>query len=218
MSGPNRLWSGEWMAESAAARARMAERRGLGAPLDDEPPAEPLAAAPAAPPAPGALERARRRLLAAAAAIAGWWRGRRAGAHVRLVPRGRRARLIAIALVAGLAGAGVMIAVEAATGAGEAPAAAAASRAYLGVAATTSLFEPGAQVVAVVPGSPAAAAGITPGDVITSVDGRSVSSPAALQAAIAAERPGAAAQIGLDRVGQPLTVTVTLGREATGAP
>src|SRR5579859_7585705 len=100
MTGPKRLWSGDWMAESAAARARMADRRAAG-----ETPDEDLAAAPAPDPArPGARER----IAAAWASVA---------ARLRALPRpaasGLRTRLILIAVLAGSVGAGAMVGVEA---------------------------------------------------------------------------------------------------------
>src|SRR5579862_4422946 len=112
MTGPRRLWSGDWMAESAAARERMAAQRGLATPLADVPA---LSERP--------VQRPRRRGLREIA-LAAWPRLRRGR------PRyGLRTRLVLIAVLAGAVGAGAMIGVEAATGAGSA-----ATRPYLGVA------------------------------------------------------------------------------------
>jgi membrane-associated protease RseP (regulator of RpoE activity) len=207
------------MAESEAARARMAARRGGPAQLDDDPTAEyPTVRVPA--------RRSLRAVLAGAfaamvAAIAAAWhriaRGERqqAGAPDRL-----RTRLILIALASALIGAGAMIGIEAGTGGGGTAAAQTTSRPYLGVEVGPSLFgQPGALVEFVEPGSPAAAAGVMPGDVITSVGGQAVASPQAAVNAIAAQRPGATVVLGLDRFGQTITVTVKLGsRTGTGVP
>ena len=85
--------------------------------------------------------------------------------------------------------------------------------AFLGVSVQSPFFGySGAQIAEVVPGSAAAQAGLTPGDVITSVNGQAVSSPESLTDLLLAEAPGASVQIGyLDTSGQQLSVTVTLG-------
>jgi S1-C subfamily serine protease len=60
-------------------------------------------------------------------------------------------------------------------------------------------------------GSPAAQAGLSAGDVITSIDGQSVSSQSDLQAAIGQHHPGDQVTIGwTDQSGQTHTATVTL--------
>jgi len=209
------------MAESAAVRARMAERRGISAGHDDDdaPTDEhELVRAPA-------RRSLRTVLLAALAVFAAGWRSlwasaRRPAAAGRLAPRGLRARLIVIAVLAAAVGAGAMVGVEEATaGGGGAGATAASSRAYLGVELGPSLLgEPGALVEFVAPGSPADDAGVVLGDVITSVGGRTVTSPASAAAAIDAQRPGATVALGLDRLGAQMTLSVTLGSRAAGSP
>lgn len=65
--------------------------------------------------------------------------------------------------------------------------------AFLGVSAASpddAHAQAGAVVAEVVPGSAAAAAGLSPGDLITAVDGRGVPSPAALGSLILAHAPG----------------------------
>jgi putative serine protease PepD len=74
------------------------------------------------------------------------------------------------------------------------------ARAYLGVSTAAVDGTPGATVTEVGPATPAAAAGIQAGDVITSIDGTSVTGPGSLGSAIAAHKPN-------DRV----TVTVLSG-------
>jgi S1-C subfamily serine protease len=69
----------------------------------------------------------------------------------------------------------------------------------------------GAAVQQVLQGTPAAGAGISGGDVITSVDGHSVSSPSALQAALEKHHPGDKVTIGwTDQTGQAQSASVTL--------
>jgi hypothetical protein len=219
MTGPKRLWSGDWMAESAAARARMADRRGIVTGPEDEPTDEhEVVRAPS-------RRTARETLLAALAAIRAAWRRRGRsprGPRVRGRPRRLQARLIVIAVLAAVTGAAAMVSVEAATGAGGSgspPQLGGGSRAYLGVDIGTPLLgQPGALVEAVVPGSPAARAGVMAGDVIRSVAGVSVTSPQAAVVAIGAHRPGAVVVLGLDRIGQPMRLRVTLGTRPSGIP
>jgi S1-C subfamily serine protease len=69
----------------------------------------------------------------------------------------------------------------------------------------------GAAVQGVLQGAPAAGAGLSGGDVITSVDGHSVSSPSALQAALEEHHPGDKVTIGwTSGTGQPQSASVTL--------
>jgi S1-C subfamily serine protease len=69
----------------------------------------------------------------------------------------------------------------------------------------------GALVQAVEPGSPAAAAGIQAGDLITSVSGKAIADGTALQQAIRSEKSGTTVTIGITRNGSPTTVKATLG-------
>jgi S1-C subfamily serine protease len=72
----------------------------------------------------------------------------------------------------------------------------------------------GAAVAGVLPGSAAQSAGIAAGDVITSVDGRPVSSPSTLQSAMERHHPGDSVSIGwTNQAGQSQSATVHL---ATG--
>ncbi len=68
----------------------------------------------------------------------------------------------------------------------------------------------GAVVLEVQPGTPADVAGLQEGDVITSLDGKAITSADQLGAAIQADKPGQSVKIGLWRGQQQLTVTVTL--------
>lgn len=69
----------------------------------------------------------------------------------------------------------------------------------------------GAQIADVLDGGPAASAGLVAGDVITSVDGRTVTSADSLTAVMLDERPGGAVTVTyLDPSGQQRSATVTL--------
>ncbi len=69
----------------------------------------------------------------------------------------------------------------------------------------------GALVQAVEPNSPAATAGIEPGDLITSINGKAVADGTALQQAIRAQKAGAMVTVGITRNGSPTTLKATLG-------
>jgi S1-C subfamily serine protease len=84
--------------------------------------------------------------------------------------------------------------------------------AFLGVSLQDSAS--GAVVASVADGTPAASAGLQVGDVITSVDGKSVSSAQSLATTIAGHHPGDRITLGwTDAFGQSHTATITL---ATG--
>jgi S1-C subfamily serine protease len=69
----------------------------------------------------------------------------------------------------------------------------------------------GALVAGTLQGTPAASAGLAQGDVITSVDGKSVSSPSALQTALEEHHPGDSVRIGwTGQAGQAHSATLTL--------
>ena len=210
--GPKRLWTGDWSAQSAAARARMAERRGLVAP-EPEPVPEGLAEPEAfAEPAPSqsfaALLRAAFARLAASA---------RALARELRHPGDLRVRLAFIALIAAAAGAGTVIGIDASSSSGPS-APSSSNHAYLGVVLGSAIGQVGAMVDFVYPGTPAEEGGILPGDVITAIDGRAIDSPEAASAVIGSLHPGAVALFAVERVGQPISVRVTLGSRASAAP
>jgi S1-C subfamily serine protease len=74
----------------------------------------------------------------------------------------------------------------------------------------------GAVVTSVVPGSPAAAAGLAPGDLITSFGGQTVSSPTGLTTMVVTERPGVSISATyIDQEGATQTANVAL---ASGPP
>jgi S1-C subfamily serine protease len=81
--------------------------------------------------------------------------------------------------------------------------------AFLGVSLEDS--QSGPVVASVADGTPAASAGLQAGDVITSVDGKSVSSAQGLATAIAGHHPGDKITLGwTDAFGQSQTATITL--------
>jgi S1-C subfamily serine protease len=84
-------------------------------------------------------------------------------------------------------------------------------RAFLGVSNTTTDNQSGAAVTGVVPGGPAAKAGLQQGDKIVAIDSRPISSSDDVSAAVAAHRPGQQAKVTVIRGGNRRTLTVTLG-------
>jgi S1-C subfamily serine protease len=88
--------------------------------------------------------------------------------------------------------------------------------AFLGVQLEPSFAGRGATIVGVVPGAPAAAAGLVPGDVIIAVAGRAVSGPSDIAPIILAHKPGDKVTITYsDASGQTQSASVTL---ASGPP
>jgi putative serine protease PepD len=69
----------------------------------------------------------------------------------------------------------------------------------------------GLYVVAVVAGSPASAAGLRRGDIITEINGETANDPNQLTAVTLTEKPGETATITYERNGQAATAKVTLG-------
>jgi putative serine protease PepD len=84
-----------------------------------------------------------------------------------------------------------------------------AQHALLGV--TPADAAGGVGISSVESGSAADSAGLKVGDVITAVDGKSVTTPAQLRAVIAADRPGDKLTLTIRRNGSSKTVTATLG-------
>ena len=83
--------------------------------------------------------------------------------------------------------------------------------AQYGITPTT----PGAVVVSVVAGSPAAQAGLRVGDVIQKLDGKAVPSKDGVRTAIQARKPGDTMAIEVLRAGQTATLTAALGSRAS---
>jgi serine protease Do len=89
-------------------------------------------------------------------------------------------------------------------------------RGYLGMALKDpppgSSAPTGAVVAAVEPRSPAAAAGVRPGDVVVSFDGEAITEPAALVLLLTRAPVGVEVPLEVLREGVPLTLTVQVGR------
>ena len=84
-------------------------------------------------------------------------------------------------------------------------------RPYLGVSTSDAPTGSGALVRAVVPGGPAARAGLRPGDRVLGLGGEAVRQSTDLSAAVAEHRPGAKVDVRVRRGGDERTVGVTLG-------
>jgi len=88
-------------------------------------------------------------------------------------------------------------------------------RGYLGIVLRSGEGPP--EIEQVRPGSPAAAAGMQPGDRIVAVDGQPVRTLDDLIAAIEGKPPGTQLEIQLERAGQQLTVRPTLAERPKGS-
>ncbi|MGC4193033.1 MAG: trypsin-like peptidase domain-containing protein [Thermomicrobiales bacterium] len=80
---------------------------------------------------------------------------------------------------------------------------------YLGIASQET--QDGQEVVQVQDGSPAAQGGLQPGDVITAVDGTTLDADHLLQDQLFKHQVGDKVELTVDRNGQTMTITVTLG-------
>ena len=87
-----------------------------------------------------------------------------------------------------------------------------APMAYLGVSTTEPTDGgPGATIMEIVPGGPAAEAGLAVRDRIVTFDGKPVDSSEALSGLVQDRQPGATADVVIERNGSPRTVNVRLG-------
>ena len=75
----------------------------------------------------------------------------------------------------------------------------------------------GAKITTIVAGSPAAKAGLKVGDVITSFDGKTITSADELTASVAAAKAGEKVTVTVKRGGSTQHVTVTLGVQPSSA-
>lgn len=186
MSAPRHLWFGDWRDDSAALAEELAARRADGSVPPAE--AEPEVASPAA--------------------VKG--RPRRPFVRLRRVdPRRLRTALLVALLTFLVAGGAYAVASGGNERSPNSPTAAAGSTAWLGVDMATSPVG-GVMVVGVAAHSPAQAAGIKPGDLITQIDTEPIAAPSIVEAAIAGLRPGDQVEIQLQRGSTTYTAHVTL--------
>lgn len=199
MNGPRHLWSGDWEDESSAHAEGLAARRGR-----PEEPAEPEPVAPT--PRESWVRRATR-----------WLRER-----LRSLPRlgRRRARLVLLATFLTLLGATAAYAVISDSSSSTKqpqPVAANPGQAWLGIQLANAPVR-GALVSVVERGSPAAAAGIKPGDLITQLDTEPIVAPAVFVSAISGLQPGDKVALQLQRGASQYTTQVVLASHPAGTP
>jgi putative serine protease PepD len=84
------------------------------------------------------------------------------------------------------------------------------AHAYLGVRVQDSASPLGADLAQIIPGTPAAKAGLRDGDVVTRLDGTAITSESGLSAVIDGKKPGDTMTVTYVRRGKTATVTVTL--------
>jgi PDZ domain len=217
MTAPRRLWSGDWQLESAAHAEELANRRAETGEHAGARPA--LDAAPSTRSMPARavawLQTARRRLARSNA-------GER-----RLIRWNARARHAApFVLTMLLAGGATYALVSVLIGSsGQSPANSSEAPGWLGVELVSFPFGGGsfplgggALIGAVAPGSPAGAAGLEPGDVITQIDNRRVVTPSDVDAALAGTHAGEHVQIEYDRVLSTYSTEATLAAQPHRSP
>jgi hypothetical protein len=200
MSSPKHLWSGDWERDSALADADRANQAGPSLPA-------PVRAPPApAPSEPSAVAR----LLGAASSV-----GRRLG-ELRLPRVGRPQRRLALVIaLAALIIVGGAYALSSSGGSG--PGTPSASTPWLGLQ-MESVPVGRVLVAAVVPGSPADHAGVGVGDLILGVNGKAVSSPGDVDAAVSGLRVGDRVRLQIERGPLTFTVPATLTTQPASYP
>jgi PDZ domain len=199
MSAPRHLWSGDWQDESSAHAEDLAARRGRF-----EEPAEPEPAPPE--PRESLIRRAIRRL-----------RERLRGLPS---PSRRRVRVALLASFLILLGATAAYAVISdSSSSTKRPPVVAGNRgeAWLGVELANAPVR-GALVSSVVPGSPAAAAGIRPGDLITQLDTEPIVAPAVFVSALSGLQPGDRVDIQVQRGFSQFAAHVKLASRPARSP
>lgn len=132
-------------------------------------------------------------------------------------PRQRRVALAAVAATLLLAGAVYAVAASLSGSSSTTSAATIGSRAWLGIDVATTP-QGGVMVVDVFPGSPAQAAGMEPGDVITRLNGKPVFSPSDVTSAIASAHPGERIRLQYQGSGVSYSSSVPLGTRPAGYP
>jgi S1-C subfamily serine protease len=91
------------------------------------------------------------------------------------------------------------------------------THAYLGAATSQATQRQGALVEGVTAGSPAAAAGLRPGDIVTAIDGTTIKGPNSVVATIAGHHVGDKIRLHVRRGSTSLTLTTTLGAQPSTA-
>jgi hypothetical protein len=201
------LWSGDWRLESSAHRDELAANRSRAPVLDEPDPPAP----PRRPPSRTIRDRIRA-LFGHVGTLLRRIRKLRVG-----TPRQRRLALASLAAILLLAGAAYAVADSLSGSSATTPAAAVGSRAWLGINLATSA-QGGVMVVDVFPGSPAQAAGMEPGDVITRLNGKPVFAPSDVTSAIAALHPGQRVKIQYQGSGVSYSSSVPLTTRPAGYP
>jgi len=232
MSRPRHLWSGDWEKDSAAVTEELGNRRQqLQAPDDprpDEPRPETRQPRPPAGPSAAAraiawLRRQWRRLRELLAA----WQARRGRGRKRPRPQPARARRLRVALVAALVGLlsaaiafGVVLLLVNSDNKTTASTIA-SSHPWLGVDLESIPLGSGVLIADVIPGSPAQAAGLEPGDMITALNGKPVSSVSDVSDTVNGLHVGSQLEIqytlGLASPGS-YTTRITLASRPSGYP
>jgi len=92
------------------------------------------------------------------------------------------------------------------------------SHAYLGISSGDATNGQGALVGAVQGGSPASAAGLRRGDVVTAIDGSPVHGANDIVSAITSHRPGDRVSLSVQRGSARLNVSATLATQPRQAP
>ena len=211
MGSPRHLWSGDWQLDSAAAAEELAKRRAR-APEPEEP-------APSPPSRPSLRERivaalrALRRGLAhlitrARTAIRNAWRRARGGRRVAVA-------VLLLALVV----AGVAVAVASLVGSDNGSKTASVGHGWLGITHMNSLSSGGGVVItSIAAGSPAATAGLEPGDVITQIGNQPVQSVGDVNAALNGLVAGNTVQIQFSRGPATFSTLATLATAPHSGP
>jgi S1-C subfamily serine protease len=87
---------------------------------------------------------------------------------------------------------------------------------WLGIKCDNAPDDGGAQITAIMAGSPAASAGLHQGDIVEAVDSHPIESLADLQASLYTSPPGTPVSLMLVRSGQDMMMTMTLAGSPTG--
>ncbi len=217
MSSPRHLWSGDWQLDSAAVAEELARRRAQSEePADSGPEVPPPPSKPSAAQRVVAWLRAARRTLARL--IADTREAIRNG-RGRLAGRGRRLAVALAVLVVALFSAGVAFGVTSLlVSSGHGSQAATANHVWLGVGLANSPFSGGVMITTVAPGSPAAAAGLQSGDVITQINNQPIQTAGDVTAALAGLRAGNQIQIQFNRGPVGYSTLVTLAARPAHTP